>query len=818
LNKKITTLILLYIFIILLYLPVNSQPYSSSDIRQALNKLNVLGGVLYLAAHPDDENTRVLSYMSRGRLMRTAYLSLTRGDGGQNLLGPEKGPLLGVIRTQELLAARRLDGANQFFTRAIDFGYSKSADETLKKWDRIIILGDMVKVIRQFKPDIILTRFSTTQGGHGHHLASAMLAVEAFTAAADPKQFSEQLNELDTWQVKRIMWNTWQPGPDAVALEVGEYNPLIGQSYNEIASLGRSMHKSQGFGSAVGRESQIENFNLMIGDSAKGDLFTGVDISWNRVPDSDKIQKMVNRLIEIYDPENPQNSIPALIDLYTELHSRSDYWSVWKKDEVRELIRMCSGLWLEAIVWQEGISPGKEIDVRSLAIKRTDIPVQLEKVNVTYAQNDSMLNKDLDLYKSFTIKQAIRIPKETSYTQPFWLRKSGTENMFALPGDEYIGLAENSSALTARFHLKIFNTKLHYDVPVRYRWTDAVKGEQFRDFLIRPGLNIYVENPTYVFAANKMQIIHVSVEAKDKNITGHLHLDLPIGWQVTPQKMPFQLQKEGEKSTFTFKVQPGPGAINSDMLVKAETGDGVFFDQIIEIEYDHIGAHTVLQPAKSRLVNLDIKIELRKIGYIMGSGDDIPQALSQLGYTIDLLSDDDLASKDLSNYDVIICGIRAFNTRESLGKQQQRLIDFVNQGGTWIVQHNTRFGFQVAQKGPYPLRVTGRDRISQENAPIRILMPEHQIFNYPNTITDKDFEDWVQERGLYFADSWEGTLYPLLAGNDQGEPSKLGGLLYAPYGKGVFIYSAYSWFRQLPAGVPGAYRLFVNMISAKGKS
>ena len=815
-KKKIIAIFLLYIFVILSYLPANSQPYSSSDIRQALNKLNILGSVLYLAAHPDDENTRVLSYMSRGRLMRTAYLSLTRGDGGQNLLGPEKGPLLGVIRTQELLAARRLDGATQFFTRAIDFGYSKSADETLNKWDRNIILGDMVKVIRQFKPDIILTRFSTTQGGHGHHLASAILAVEAFTAAADPKQFPEQLNELDTWQVKRVMWNTWQPGPDAVALEVGEYNPLIGRSYNEIASLGRSMHKSQGFGSAVGRESQIENFNLMIGDSAKGDLFTGVDLSWNRIPDSDKIQKMVNRLIYIYDPENPHNSIPALIDLYNELASRSDYWSVCKKDEVRELIRMCSGLWLESIVWQEGISPGKEIDVRSLAIKRTDIPVQLEKVNVTYAQNDSILNKDLDLYKSFTVKQTIRIPKEASYTQPFWLRKSGTENMFALPGDEYIGLAENPPALTARFKLKIFNTKLYYDIPVRYRWTDAVKGEQFRDFLIRPGLNISVENPTYVFAADNTKIINVSVEAREKNIAGNLFLALPDGWQATPHKFAFKMHKEGEKSTFTFQVQPVPGAKNGDMLAKAETDDGVFSNQIIEIDYNHIDAQTVLQPAKSRLVNLDIKIEPRKIGYIMGSGDDIPQALSQLGYAIDLLSDDDLAAKDLANYDVIICGIRAFNTRESLGKQQ--LIDFVNQGGTWIVQHNTRFGFQVAQIGPYPFRVTGRDRISQENAPIRILMPEHQVFNYPNKITDKDFADWVQERGLYFADSWEGKLYPLLAGNDQGEPSKLGGLLYAPYGKGVFIYSAYSWFRQLPAGVPGAYRLFINMISAKGKS
>jgi LmbE family N-acetylglucosaminyl deacetylase len=816
LKNKIFNTSLICILIFLANSELFSQPYSSSDIRQALNKLNVLGSVLYIAAHPDDENTRILSYMSRGRLMRTAYLSLTRGDGGQNLLGPEKGPLLGVIRTQELLAARRLDGADQFFTRAVDFGYSKSAEETLKKWDREIILGDMVKVIRQFRPDIILTRFSTTQGGHGHHLASAMLAVEAYSAAADPKRFPDQLDKLNTWQVKRAMWNSWRPGPEAVEVEVGEYNPILGQSYNEIASYGRSMHKSQGFGSSVARDSQIETFDLMIGDSAHDDLFTGVDLTWNRVENSENIQRKVNKIIGNYDDEKPAKSIPDLIELYSELAARKDQWSQWKKEETAKLIKMCSGLWLESIVWQEGIAPGKEIDVRSSAIKRTDIPIKLEKIETTFSDNDSTLNQSLELYKPVSVKQSITIPVNTKYTQPFWLQKTGTENMFTLPGDEYIGKAENSPAMTAKFHISIYDTEFTYEEPVRYRWTDAVKGEQFQPFIIRPSLNVSVENPTYIFAGEKAQKINVSLEANENNQSGVLSLELPAGWQVKPENFPFSFQEAGEVASFSFQLQPGKNATDGDLQVKAKTSEKIYTDHILKIAYDHTGMQTVLRPAKSRLVNLNIKIEPRKIGYIMGSGDDIPQSLAQLGYEIDLLSDDDLAVKNLNIYDVIICGVRAFNTREVLGHQQQRLIDFVEQGGTWIVQHNTRFGFKVDQIGPYRYDV-GRDRISQEDASIQILMPEHQIFNYPNKITEKDFDGWVQERGLYFASSWKGKLYPLLSGNDTGEPAKLGGLLYAPYGKGVFIYTAYSWFRQLPAGVPGAYRIFVNILSARGK-
>ncbi len=409
------------------------------------------------------------------------------------------------------------------------------------------------------------------------------------------------------------------------------------------------------------------------------------------------------------------------------------------------------------------------------------------------------------------------IPSDAEYTQPFWLKKSGTENIFALPGDEYIGKAENSPALTAKFHISIYDKTFTYEEPVRYRWTDAVKGEQFRPFIIRPAIDVSVENPTYIFTAGKAQKINVHLVAKEKDQKGQLSLQVPAGWIMKPEKFDFNLPKEEQAASFSFQLNPDQNATDGKMLVKVKTAEKIYSDQIIKMEYDHTGMQTVFKPAQSKLVNLDIKIEPRKIGYIMGSGDDIPQALSQLGYEIDLLSDNDLAEKDLHHYDVIICGVRAFNTREVLGIQQQRLNDFVAQGGTWIVQHNTRFGFKIDQIGPYPFQV-GRDRISQENAPIRILMPEHQIFNYPNKITDKDFEDWVQERGLYFASSWEGKLYPLLSGKDTGEPSKLGGLLYAPYGKGIFIYTAYSWFRQLPAGVPGAYRLFVNIISARGKS
>jgi LmbE family N-acetylglucosaminyl deacetylase len=795
-----------------------TSSYSSSEIYQGLKKLKVLGSVLYIAAHPDDENTALLTYMSKGKLTRTAYLSLTRGDGGQNLLGNEKGDLLGVIRTQELLSARKIDGAEQFFTRAIDFGYSKTANETLRNWDRDLVLGDVVKIIRKFRPDIILTRFSKTQGGHGHHLTSAILAEEAFYAAADPGKYPDQLETLKPWQAKRLYWNTWQPSDNAVSIDIGEYNSIIGKSFNEIAADARSMHKSQGFGVSPNRGTQLVHFNYFAGDSASNDLFDGIDLSWGRVEGGKDIENEIDKIINLYNPETPENIVPFLIELYKDIGNLKDkYWVDKKQDEVKKLIKNCAGLWMESIVWEPEISLGQNMDVRTTIINRLNYPIILEDVSTTFSNTDLDVSQKLEFNKPITVKQNILVPANYNYSQPYWLNSKHDGKLFTVENNELIGNPENKPDIISKITLKIDETSFSYEIPAIYKWVDAVKGELTKPSVIRPDLSISVDQENLVFANGSTKEIKVNIISKIDSAFGKIIIDLPKGWKSEVDDYNFSLNEKGDRTTFSFKVSPTNIAKTGLAKFRAILNGKTFTDEIVEIDYPHIQYQTVLKPVNVDLIKLEIEIEKKRIGYIMGSGDDIPLSLKELGYDLELLSDEDLDKKDLSEYDVIICGIRAFNTRPELDRQQKRIIEFVEKGGTWIVQHNTRFGINVDQIGPYPFSTTGRDRIAEEDAKIDILVPEHQIFNYPNKINSSDFDGWVQERGLYFANSWEGKLYPLLAGNDEGENSKLGGLLYANYGKGVFIFTAYSWFRQLPAGVPGAYKIFVNMISAKGE-
>ena len=818
-NKHSVKTIFFVLFIIFLKSPIAiySNSYSSSEILQGLKKLKVLGSVLYIAAHPDDENTAVLTYMSKGKLTRTAYLSLTRGDGGQNLLGNETGDLLGVIRTQELLSARRIDGAEQFFTRAIDFGYSKTAKETLRNWDKDKLLEDIVKIIREFRPDIILTRFSKTQGGHGHHLSSAILAEEAFYAAADPSKFPDQLTTLKPWQAKRLYWNTWQPDQSAISIDIGEYNSILGRSFSEISAEARSMHKSQGFGVSPSRGSQINHFNYFAGDTAHTDLFDGIDISWERIGEK-SIGNEIEIIVEKFNASNPENIVADLVKLHGLVDQvENKYWSGIKKNEIKELIKMCSGLWIESIVWEPEISIGESIDVRSMIINRSNIPMLLEEIQTDFSNTDLDVVQNLEYNKPISVTENISINNDSKYSQPYWLLENHNGKMFSVNNSNKIGLAENPPEVKTKFIISLLGKKFEYTIPTIHRWNDAVKGEQTRPFVIRPNLSISVDQENLVFANGNVQNISVNLVSKIDSAIGKLNLIIPNGWKTNSKYYDFELLEKGDRKSFIFEISPTENAKSGKVSFIAEMKGEEFFEEIVEISYSHIKYQTVFKPVSIDLIKLDIKVEPKRIGYIMGSGDEIPASLNQLGYEVKLLSDEDLDSKDLSEFDVIICGVRAFNTRKELERQQKRIIDFVENGGTWIVQHNTRFGINIDQIGPYPFSTSGRDRIAEEDAKIDILMPEHQIFNYPNKITQTDFDGWVQERGLYFANSWEGKLYPLLAGNDEGENSKLGGLLYSDYGKGVFIFTAYSWFRQLPAGVPGAYKLFVNMISAKGK-
>lgn len=795
------------------------KSYSGSDIQLALNKLNVLGSVLYIAAHPDDENTSVIAYMSKGKLYETAYLSLTRGDGGQNLMGNEKGDLLGVVRTQELLSARNIDGGKQFFTRAIDFGYSKTANETLNNWDRDKILEDIVYVIRKFRPDVILTRFSNTQGGHGHHLSSAILAEEAFYAAANKNIFPQQLVNIETWQAKRIYWNTWQTDPPLISIDVGEFNPLLGKSYQEISAAARSMHKTQGFGVSPNHGgSNLIHFRYTSGDTAKNDLFDNIDVSWNRVPQSNKIQSLINQTIEKFNPENPKDILPNLVSIYKELDKLlPNHWAKVKLNEVKELIKMCSGLWIEAIVWEPGSTPGSEIDVRYMLTSRSISNLKIKKIVFNNVGFDSTFNILLGENLPFNLKKTVRIQKNSVLTTPYWLKNHHNGKMFNVDDNTMQGQPESPPAIMVKSDVSVDGIELTYETPVVHRWNDATKGEQYRPFVIYPDVSLEVEKSVYLFSDSKSKEVSVNLIAFKNDVRGELKIEAPNGWIIKPKSLFFELKQKNDRQSHSFTIQPTSKSENGNLKIKAKIGSKYYNSKVTEVNYDHIKFQTVLQPTIANVIQLKINVEPRTIGYIMGSGDEIPQILTQLGYEIDLLTDEDLEYSDLNKYDVIICGIRAFNVRKNLSRLQYRLNEFVENGGAWIVQHNTRFGKQTKQIGPYEFSTTGRNRIAEETAELNMLIPDHPIFNYPNKITEKDFDNWVQERGLYFADSWKGKLYPLLSGHDKGENAKLGGLLYSTYGKGVFIFTAYSWFRQLPAGVPGAIRLFVNLVSAKGK-
>ena len=791
---------------------------NGAELQMALNKLNVLGSVLYIAAHPDDENTSLIAYLANETHVRAAYLSLTRGDGGQNLLGNETGEMLGVLRTQETLAARSIDGGEQFFTRAIDFGYSKTAEETLRNWDRELILSDIVKVIRQFQPDVIITRFDSINGGHGHHLVSAILALEAFNAAADPNRFPEQLKELQPWKTKRIFWNTWRPTNKAVSMEVGGYNSYLGLSYSEIAARSRSMHKCQGFGVSPNRGSRTEQFELLAGEPVNKNIFEGIDFSWKRVARSEGIQNLVNETQKNFDISSPEKIIPDLVKIYKELDTLGDnHYALIKKKEVKELIRLCSGLWMESIVNKSGTSHGREIEVSSTILNRSGANLKLEKVSTRFCEQDTVINKSLGYNEPVKVDIKCIIPSDADYSQPYWLEKESNGKMFAVPKPELIGKAQNGSALKTEITLNIEGGIFTYYIPVQYKRNDATEGELYQPFIIRPELSIKILQPNYIFPDNKIRSVDVEVTAEENNLSGNLYIDLPQGWKTETKSIPFELKDTNDKKIFSFNITPTANSKNGELNVKAEVGGRTFTQEVVEINYPHIPLQIVLKEAKANLVKLDINYQPTNIGYIMGSGDEIPEALTQLGYTVDLLSDEDLDAKDLSVYKTIICGVRAYNSRERLATQQKRLNEYVYNGGTWIVQHNTRFGKHVDQVGPYPFDVQGRSRIAEEDSPIKILDNTHPLMNYPNKITELDFDGWIQERGLYFADSWDKNFTPLLSGHDMGESPKDGGLLYAKYGKGIFIFSGYSWFRELPAGVPGAYRIFINLISARGE-
>lgn len=804
---------------------------NTAEIYAKIEKLNFLGSVLYIAAHPDDENTRLISFMANAQKARTGYLSLTRGDGGQNLIGPELREFLGVIRTQELIEARKVDGGEQFFSRANDFGYSKVPTETLKIWNEKEVLGDMVYIIRKFQPDVIVTRFDYRTPGttHGHHTSSALLAQQAFDLVNDKNSYSSQLNLVHTWQPKRMYFNTswWFYGTkdkfdaadksNLANLSTGTYYQSLGKSNQEIAALSRSRHQSQGFGTSGARGDDMEYLEFTKGDKPKEskNVFEGIDTSWNRMEDGKPIGFLVSKIAATYDFKNPSASIPDLVKAYQMIQNlKNEHWKEIKSTEIKEIIASCAGLYLETVAENQSATPESDIELNAEAVNRSTVKMTLESISVLPENKNFIQNIELKNNADETIAMKIHLPKSLEFTAPYWLKNQGTVGMYRVDDQINIGKPDIIREVKTVFNVKIDDVLIPFERTVIYKFNDPVFGEVYRPFDIEPLVTTSFTDKVKIFNTNGKQMVSVKVHSGAANISGNLKLELPKEWKISPETMPFSIALKGESKTYTFEITPPKSSSEVDVKAIATVDNQNFDKEKIMITYNHISHQQVLQPSVSKFIKLDIKTGTEKIAYIMGAGDEVPTSLQNMGYSVTIVKPSEISMDYLKNFDVIMVGIRAYNTIEELEFKQNILLDLVESGKTMIVQYNTTGKLVTNKLAPFPLTIS-RDRVTEENAKVTFLAPNHPVLNTPNKITSKDFENWVQEQGLYYPDVWDKAFTPIISSHDENETPKNGALLVAPFGKGYYIYTGLSFFRELPAGVSGAHRLLANLISLK---
>ena len=802
---------------------------SSVALYNQIQKLNFLGSVLYIAAHPDDENTRLISWLSNDKKAQTAYLSLTRGDGGQNLIGSELRELLGVIRTQELIEARKIDGGMQFFSRANDFGYSKNPDETLDIWNKEEVLSDVVWAIRKFQPDVIINRFDHRSPGttHGHHTSSAMLSFEAFDKVNDATVFPNQLKYVSTWQPKRLFFNTswWFYGSrekfenadktNLAEINTGTYYTTLGKSNQEIAALSRSRHQSQGFGSTGSRGDDNEYLEFLKGEKLtdKNNIFEGINTTWSRIEGGKTIGDILTNVEKNFDFKNPSASIPELIKAYNLIQNLKDtHWKIIKTVEIKKIIAGCAGLFLEAVSDVQEATPNSTIKVKLEAINRSAIKMNWNTIqtipNVMITQEVLPLENNKGVAKTIELL----LPENTKYTYPYWLQEPGTIGMYRVDSQENIGIPDVLREIKVTFLIDINGTTIPFERNVVYKYNDDVKGEVYQPLDIVPIVTSKLNEKVYIFNSNRSKTVTVKAKAGKDAISGTIKLSLPEDWSVSPAEIPFIINKKGGEVLAVFKVSPSKEASEVDIKSIVTVNDQVFDKEKIDIDYPHIFKQMVLQPATAKGIRLKIKTKNEKIAYIMGAGDEIPKSLEQMGYSVLIIKPEHISTELLAPYDVVMTGIRAYNTVNALATKQKILLDFVKNGKTMIVQYNTLGDFVTDNFSPYKLKIS-RDRVTDENAEVRFLAPDHQVLNYPNKITTDDFKGWTQEQGLYYPSEWDAAFTPILSSNDKGETPKDGALLVAKYGKGNYIYTGLSFFRELPVGVSGAFRLMANLIA-----
>ncbi len=796
-------------FFILLYLlpflaNAQMQQLNAAEIAQGLAGLSIKGKALYIAAHPDDENTRLLAYLSKEIKVRTAYLSLTRGDGGQNLIGNEQAEQLGQIRTQELLAARKIDGAEQFFSRANDFGFSKTATETFNIWGKQQILADAVWIIRKFRPDVVITRFpEDSRAGHGHHAASAIIAREAFIAAADAKQFPEQLKMgVTVWQAKRILWNTSNFGrinttaPDQLKINVGVYNPLLGKNYGEIAAISRTNHKSQGFGSALQRGDSFEYFTHTAGTPAKNSLFDEINISVTN-------KEIINALIEItakYNVNQPAATLPSLL----KLKKLSVKEQGFNHQLLNELIMACAGLWAEAVVSQPSYAVGDSLPVTINAIYRSTVPL---KIAAEIQSQRLLLQNNVVVTSKFGIKA-----NRLDITQPYYLKNEHPIGFYTIKQQGEVGYPENPNSLKAGVKFLFDGEEININLPILYKATDPIKGEEYQPLVIAPRVTAALSNQAYLFTNGQAKQMEVRLKSFTKNAVGELVPVLPAGWKASPDKVPFKLTQKGDEQLVIFTITPSSNATSAKLMLQVDINGETENLGFKTMSYAHIPEINLFPTATAKLEVVDLKIAGKQIAYVEGAGDLVANSLAHVGYEVTTLNATQILMGDLSKYDAIITGVRFFNVNEEARNVASKLMDYVKNGGVVLEQYNVNTGLKSSNLGPYSFSLS-RNRVTEEDAAVTFVNSNHAALNYPNKITKKDFDGWVQERGLYFASDIDTKYEIILRMNDTGEATSEGSLLLANYGKGKFVYTSLSFFRQLPAGVPGAYRLFANLLA-----
>ncbi|WP_276875591.1 PIG-L family deacetylase [Chryseobacterium joostei] len=809
------------------------RPSKSSEIYRELKTLKHLPKVLYLAAHPDDENTGLLSWLINDQNVETSYLSLTRGDGGQNLLGTEQGAALGLIRTHELLEARKLDGAQQFFTRAIDFGFSKNTTDTFKQWDENSIIADVVWTIRKFRPDVIICRFPpTAAAGHGQHAASAVVAEKAFKLAGDKTAFPNQLKYVNVWQPKRVLWNTFRFGgvnttsENQLKVTVGQYDAQLGMGYGELAGLSRSLHKSQGAGTQSVAGIRTEYFAHVIGEPAKATLFDGVVKTWTSQGNID-IDHSLDEIISAFNFNKPELSLPALLALRKKVTELKD--TDLKKDKIKSLdhiILSCAGFMGEVVTNQAEAVAGDHYNFRLNLISRTENPVVLE--DVKWLTQSESFNRKLSKDSLITIQHDIQIPADGALTEPYWLAKPPVNaGTFSVPNDTLIGLPEAESPLNVWVDLKIGSEKFQVRLPLSFKKLDPVRGDVVEALRIVPALELKFTQPLYVVKEN--EDLHLSLNVKvnsgKKFSNGKLNL-MYNGKRLGGADVSLL---NGKDTTIDYvipqtkltSIKSGRIQLDANFVV-----DGVIYNKKqVLIQYPHLSTLQYFSPATVTVMKGDIQVKVKKVGYIEGAGDFIPEFLRIAGVQVDVLKDEDFYGKideyggngkqnKLSQYDAIVLGVRANNTEKKLGRWMPFLWSYAKAGGNLVMQYNTNQDTTVDQLGMYNFSIANK-RVTEENAVVTFLNPNHKLLNFPNKITADDFKGWVQERGAYFPAQWDAAYEPLFEMHDTDEEPLQGSTLYAQYGKGNFIYTPLAFFRQLPAGNVGAARLFFNFLSAQ---